>query len=237
MRAQPLNRATLIDALVDRLRADVLADRYPAGTLLPPERDLAVSYGVTRTSVRHALIRLAEAGLVETRHGVGTRVRDYRRYARVDLLPVLVAAATGPDATADGLWLSEVFEVRREVGALVVAQAARNRSPAQAERLATQLDVIAGAGEADAVQLAESEMHRLLAEASGNRVYRLLVNSLLEAYLAVRHLFVAPFVDPAAAAARLAPLVRAVRRGDARAAQRAAHHYFATTERLMLGEP
>lgn len=234
MRAEPLARETLIDALVDRLQTDVLADRYPAGALLPPERDLAQSYGVTRTSIRHALIRLTEAGLVETRHGVGTRVRDFRRHARVDLLPILVTAAIGDDSGPDGRWLSEVFEVRREVGALVVAQAARNRTAEQAERLAAQVDAIAGATSAEATQLAECEMHRLFADASGNRVYRLLVNSLLEAYLAVRQVFVAPFVDPAAASRRIAPVVDAVLRGNAPAAERAARAYFVETERLML---
>jgi DNA-binding FadR family transcriptional regulator len=57
---------------------------------------LAAAYGVTRTSLKHALVRLVQAGLLETRHGVGTRARDYARHAGPDLLPMLVAHA-GPD--------------------------------------------------------------------------------------------------------------------------------------------
>src|SRR5690606_40116090 len=75
----PIPRDTVVDSLVDRLRDDVLSGRYPPGSYLPPERELAAGYEVTRTSLKHAIVRLAQAGLLETRHGVGTRVRDYER--------------------------------------------------------------------------------------------------------------------------------------------------------------
>jgi GntR family transcriptional regulator, transcriptional repressor for pyruvate dehydrogenase complex len=223
---EPIRRDTLVDAVVERLRGEVLAERYPPGTLLPPERELAASYGVTRTSLKHALVRLVQAGLLETRHGVGTRVRDYARHAGPDLLPVLVAHA-GPD------WLGEVFEVRREIGALVAARAAAGR-PDTGE-LHELLETVRTARTPDEAQAAECEVHRVLAAATGNRVYGLLVNSLLNAYLEVRHLFRAPFEVPQEAARRLAPLVEAVCDGDQARARTEAERYLAETERLMLG--
>ena len=221
-------RDSLVDALVARLRADVLSDRYPPGALLPPERELAAAYGVTRTSLKHALVRLAQAGLVETRHGVGTRVCDYARDGGPDLLPMLVAHA-GPD------WLGEIFEARREIGALVAARAATHAAGPDRARLRELLAEVRAAPDADAAQLAECEAHRVLAAACGNRVYALLVNSLLSAYLAVREGFVEPFRDPGAAAERLAPLVEAVCAGEPAGAYAAATEYLSRTERLMLG--
>ncbi|GAB1640868.1 FadR/GntR family transcriptional regulator [Krasilnikovia sp. MM14-A1259] len=224
----PIARDTVVDVLVSRLRADVLSQRYAPGSLLPPERELAAGYGVTRTSLKHALVRLVGAGLLETRHGVGTRVRDYRRTAGPDLLPFLVTLD-------DPSWLTEVFAARREIGSLIAARAAVHASGADRARLRRLRDEVAAAPGGDPAQQAEAEVHRALATASGNRVYELLVNSLLRAYDDVRHLFTGPFRDPAAAAERITPLVEAVRTGDAATAHAAADAYYLCTERLMLG--
>ncbi|HEU4421956.1 MAG TPA: GntR family transcriptional regulator [Pilimelia sp.] len=222
-----IERHTIVDGLVERLRADVLSERYPPGAYLPPERDLAAGYGVTRTSLKHALVRLVQAGLLETRHGVGTRVRPWRRHAGPDLLPHLVSVAS-PD------WLPDIFEARREIGVLLASRAAARATDADRARLRALLDGVRSAADADAAQLADCEVHRALADAAGNRVYALLANSLLNTYEQVRHLFAAPFREPATAANRLAPLVEAVLAGDAEAAAEAAEDYFTTTERLML---
>jgi GntR family transcriptional repressor for pyruvate dehydrogenase complex len=225
--ATPITRDTIVDALVNRLRADILSGRYPPGSYLPPERELAAGYEVTRTSLKHAIVRLAQAGLVETKHGVGTRVRDYERLGGPELLPMLIAKA-GPE------WVEEIFEVRREIGVLVAARAAVHAAPEHRERLRGLVAEVAGAGDAAAAQLADCEVHRVLAAAAGNRVYGLLVNALLNAYMEVRELLQAPFADPRLAAERLAPVVEAVRAGEPDRAGAAAEAYLAETERLML---
>ena len=58
----------LVDALGDRIRDGRLA----TGDKLPTESALMGEFGVSRTVVREALSRLQAAGLVETRHGIGT---------------------------------------------------------------------------------------------------------------------------------------------------------------------
>lgn len=226
----PIVRDSLIDLLTDRLKDDILTGRYPPGSYLPPERDLALDYAVTRTSLKHALTRLAQVGLVETRHGVGTVVRDYLSLGGAELLPFLVRGH-------DGDWLAEIFQVRRDIGALVAARAATHASPADHARLQVQLAKLKGAPTPDEVQLADCAIHRTLAAAGGNRVYGLLVNSLLNAYLPVRALLVAPFLDAEEAAQRIAPVIDAVRAGDPERAHEAATAYLDETERLMLGSP
>ncbi|MBR0656319.1 GntR family transcriptional regulator [Plastoroseomonas arctica] len=56
------------------LAAAILDGRRPVGTLLPTEQELCQSFGVSRSTVRQALRRLAELGLVAGAQGVGTRV-------------------------------------------------------------------------------------------------------------------------------------------------------------------
>ncbi|GAA2595375.1 GntR family transcriptional regulator [Actinomadura fulvescens] len=226
----PIARDTVVDALTERLRDDVLSGRYPPGSYLPPERELAAAYEVTRTSLKHAIVRLAQVGLVETKHGVGTRVRDYERLGGPELLPLLVRTV-GPS------WMGEIFEVRREVGAQVAAKAAVHITTEQRDRLVELAARLRGAADTGTAQLTECEIHRVIAAATGNRVYGFLVNALLNAYLEIRDVFRHAFDDPAAAADRIAPLVHALCAGDRDRARAAADAYLAETERLMLHPP
>ncbi|MBQ0988332.1 FadR family transcriptional regulator [Streptomyces sp. F63] len=223
---EALPRQTIVDVLEDRLREEILAGRHRVGDYLPPERELAHGYGVTRTTLKHAFGRLVQAGLLETRHGVGTRVRDYARLGGADLLPMLVRHSSG--------WVGEVFEVRRAVGALIAERAAVRATAAQRAELRALLAAVAAAEGADAAQLADADVHRALARATGNRVYGLLTNTLFQAYLPIRSALAAPFTDPAAARDRLAPVVEAVVAGDGKAAHAAAGEYLSATERIML---
>jgi DNA-binding FadR family transcriptional regulator len=219
---------SLIDAVVGRLQDAILGGRYPPGSLLPPERELAEELSVTRNSLTQAYARLRELGLLETKHGVGTRVRDYERLGGLELLPALITSS------APG-WVGEAFEVRREIGAFVAARAARHRTAEQCAQLQRALDAVRAAPDADATQLAECEVHRLLGAATGNRVYGLVVNAVLNAYLPVRRFMQEPFRDAEAAADRLVPLVSAVIDGDAAGAHARALAYLTETERLMIG--
>ncbi|MGW2559387.1 FadR/GntR family transcriptional regulator [Streptomyces sp. NPDC001514] len=223
---EALPRETIVDVLESRLREDILTGRHPAGSYLPPERRLADGYGVTRTTLKHAFGRLVQAGLLETRHGVGTRVRDYARLGGADLLPMLVRHS--PD------WIGEIFEVRRSIGALIAERAAARATGQHRTELRTLLDAVREAEGGDAVQLADIEVHRALARATGNRVYVLLTNTLFNAYLPVRAALVGPFVDAGVAYGRLEPVVDAVAAGDECGARRAAEEYLTATERIML---
>nr|WP_238426661.1 FCD domain-containing protein [Streptomyces adustus] len=86
----------------------------------------------------------------------------------------------------------------------------------------------------DSIQLADVEVHRELARATGNRVYVLLTNTLLNAYLPLRTTPQAPFEDATQAWKRLAPVVHAVVDRQGEDAQRAAEAYLRGTEKIML---
>ncbi|HTK00441.1 MAG TPA: FadR/GntR family transcriptional regulator [Bordetella sp.] len=72
---QAIEPRRLYRQIADQLRALIERGEFPVGTRLPPERDLALKMGVSRPSVREALIALEVEGLVEVRMGSGIYVR------------------------------------------------------------------------------------------------------------------------------------------------------------------
>jgi GntR family transcriptional regulator, transcriptional repressor for pyruvate dehydrogenase complex len=71
----PLPRTPLYERLVERLRAHVQEVGLQKGERLPAERDLAQRLGVSRASLKQAIVALEVQGLVEVRHGGGTFLR------------------------------------------------------------------------------------------------------------------------------------------------------------------
>ncbi len=83
----PGNRALLASQPQYVLVAQALIDdiergRYPVGSLLPPELSLCTHFGVSRHTMREAIRRLQERGLVTRQRGVGTEVRAARADTR-----------------------------------------------------------------------------------------------------------------------------------------------------------
>jgi|SRR5579859_1600103 len=74
----PIHRRglTLVDATRETLQQAILAGKFAPGTQLPPEVDLMAEIGVSRTTLREALRRLEEQGLIARRRGFGTYVRQ-----------------------------------------------------------------------------------------------------------------------------------------------------------------
>ena len=75
MPIQTIEPRRLYRQIADQLRGLVERGEYEVGSRLPPERDLALQLGVSRPSVREALIALEVEGLVEVRMGSGVYVR------------------------------------------------------------------------------------------------------------------------------------------------------------------
>ncbi len=71
---RPVDNRRLYQQIADQIRSLILKGNYAAGTRLPPERDLALQLGVSRPSVREALIALEVEGSVEVRMGAGVYV-------------------------------------------------------------------------------------------------------------------------------------------------------------------
>src|SRR5499425_383596 len=86
----PVARSSVVDAVADRLRGEILAGRIAPGSRLPSERELSLALGVNRLTLRAALARLEAMGLVSTRHGSGTEVVPWRERAGLEALPMVM---------------------------------------------------------------------------------------------------------------------------------------------------
>src|SRR4051812_11155945 len=63
-------------ALAESLSNSIKAGEYPIGTLLPTEEELCGKFGVSRHTIREAIRKLKDLGLVSRHQGVGTRVEN-----------------------------------------------------------------------------------------------------------------------------------------------------------------
>lgn len=139
--------------------------RLEAGDRLPGERELAEQLGVSRAPVREALRALEMTGLIESRHGGGTYVRDVLGLG-LDA-PLALALQASSDTVGD-LW-----EVRIIVEPEIAARAAVRASDADLSLLAANIErlrtVWSDLDKGDAVMAIDREFHATIARASHNR--------------------------------------------------------------------
>jgi len=152
--------------IADQLAQLIARGEFPAGTRLPAERELAASFGVSRASVREAIISLEMSGLVEVRVGTGIFVTQQPE------------AANRPRGDA-GPGPFELLAARKLIEGEIAALAARNATAghdaalrASVGRLEHHLDDFA-AREAE-----DRNFHLLLAKATGNGSLELVVEGL-----------------------------------------------------------
>jgi GntR family transcriptional repressor for pyruvate dehydrogenase complex len=123
----PVARSSVVDAVSDRLRNEILAGRIAAGSRLPSERELSLALGVNRLTLRAALARLEAMGLVSTRHGSGTEVVSWRERAGLDALPMVMNSLEREEPAWMDL-LTSLLEVRRVLVSEAVALAAERHT-------------------------------------------------------------------------------------------------------------
>jgi GntR family transcriptional regulator, transcriptional repressor for pyruvate dehydrogenase complex len=102
---EPVRRTKVYAEVASQIHRLIAQGRLEPGDRLPPERELAEMFGVSRTSVRDAIRVLEMRGLVEPRHGEGTVVKQIPIDAIV--APLAAALAGSKDLTAD------LFDMRR----------------------------------------------------------------------------------------------------------------------------
>ncbi len=208
----------------------------PDGTKLPPERQLAQRLGVSRTTLRDGVSRLALLGLLEVRHGDGTYVRSP---SAAQLAPLLRPLVDGKGSTTN-----ELFELKRHLEPAVAELAATNCTEAQAANLraAVQRDRSELAGTTPAAKRTtrrvteRRQIHELIAEAAGE--------SLLVALLSVANELLAPHLTELLshsqrrlAVEQLSAVVEAIAAGDAEAARDATALYLNSLARAMRNGP
>ena len=178
MPLQPVNRRSVPDEVFDQVLAEVVDGGLEAGEPLPSERRLAEVLGVSRPAVREALQRMAATRLVEVRHGGATMVRDFKRYAGLDMLPRLLVRRGELDPEVG----RSVLEARLAIGPAVAALAAQRGGPVLEATLTDVLDRLAGTDDGVEQQVHALEFWHQVVEAADSLVFQLMFNSLRAAY-------------------------------------------------------
>src|SRR4030088_267339 len=101
---EPVKRSRIYENIVEQIHALIREGRWAPGDQIPPERELAERFRVSRTSVREALRALEMQGVIESRQGGGTFIRTADTEA---LVPALAAAILGGRRE-----MAEILDVR-----------------------------------------------------------------------------------------------------------------------------
>jgi DNA-binding FadR family transcriptional regulator len=160
----------LVEQVIDYLREHVASEGLRPGAKLPSETTISTTLGVSRPVVREAMRMLAGTGLVEM--AVGKRATivpvDGEMISRVIENAVLIGQADAPD----------ILEMRRGIEIAMVALAAQRRSDTEAKAMKRVVDQMAGKlGQADRYAELDMQLHMMLAKATGNPLYPLLIEA------------------------------------------------------------
>lgn len=159
----------LYQRIADQIAARIADGQYPRGGRLPAERDLAEEFGVSRPTIREAMIALDIRGLVGARQGSGIYV-----------------SASPPEAAPSAPELDvgafELMEARSLFEGEATALAATSIDAAQLAELAALADEMERAGDGAAALDADKRFHLAIAQATGNS----LIGSVVEMLWTVR---------------------------------------------------
>lgn len=160
--APPKKHRNLAQGVVAHIAGQIQNGEIAPGDKLPTESEIMRIEGVSRTVVREAISHMQAAGMVETRHGIGTFVLEPST-SRLGIDPGTVV--TMRDVLA-------ILELRISLETEAAGLAASRRSEAQAAALRVALDHFqsCSSGDGDTVA-ADVQFHLLIAQASGNRYF------------------------------------------------------------------
>lgn len=174
MAMKPIQTGRLGDQVTEQLKESLFSGEYREGERLPSEHELMKIFGVSRIVVREAVRNLEKAGLVEIKRGpaggafvcgmnhdaLSSLVRDTLKLGRITVM--------------------EVMEVRLHIEPIVAGLAARRRTLKDIEMLEEGLMNMPKVKKGDAYVAWNVDFHRLVAKASHNVLYEMLVNILMD---------------------------------------------------------
>ena len=157
---------SLLDTTLLAIRSRIISGELKAGDFLPPERDMAEQYGISRSSLHQAILELEYQGFVTIIPRRGTTVNDFRKYPTTQSLEALMSS--------DSLDINQsLFEDMMDFRLWLEQECARKACDnIYRSTYCEMLDIIDELGEsgADISDLMYS-FHYKLTQASGNSLY------------------------------------------------------------------
>ncbi|WP_068545273.1 fatty acid metabolism transcriptional regulator FadR [Thalassotalea crassostreae] len=148
---------------------------FPPGSILPAERELSELIGVTRTTLREVLQRLARDGWLTIQHGKPTKVNDFWETCGLSILGKLAEL----DQSGIPDLVDNLLSARTNISAIYVRAAVKANPEKVVELLKKCLDA-----SEDGEEFAENDyqLHHDLALASNNPIYVLVLNGFKNLY-------------------------------------------------------
>lgn len=168
----------LSDRVEEQIRQLIVTGKVPIGERLPPERELADIFGVSRTVVREAVRSLVAKGLLDIRSGSGTYVVGPQPGFVSDALSMLLQhSQRGYD---------DIHEIRMMIEVEIARLAAQRATPEEIGALAENVAAMESAS--DPAELAEIDVafHELLAKATHNLLFSVMLGSITDIMLEIR---------------------------------------------------
>ena len=183
MNTRPKMDRRIYQNIAQKLAEKINSGELPDGSLLPSERELAESFGASRTSIREALLSLQASGLVSVRQRARARVTQLNNPA---FLNQLSSSAQSLLARPHGM--ADFQEARTLFECGLARYAARHASPKELDRLALALAQNKKAI-SDHVMFSKTDLafHDILAELPRNPIFAALNAALSEWLLAQRN--------------------------------------------------
>lgn len=157
-------------------------DVFPAGTNLPSERDLADKIGVTRTTLREVLQRLARDGWLTIQHGKPTKVNNIWDTAGPNIIETLI----GLDMRSAPLIIDNMLSLRSKMSESYIYEAVKN-SPQKSAALFDELAQLENT--AQDYTAFDYRLFRQFTVVANKPFYRLIFNSLEGVYQRIGILF------------------------------------------------
>ncbi len=172
MQIEHLGRISPADEVLRQLTLLIENASLATGSLLPPERELAIKLGVSRVVVREAAKKLEQRGLVSIRHGIGVVVTNNPALPVQHTLERLLPS--------DKERLRQCAQARLLIEPELAATAATRATPSGVKKL--KAACVAMAANADLTRAAELDIifHDTIADLAGNKVLAVMLKSVAE---------------------------------------------------------
>ena len=225
---EAIRRNKVYEAVARQIETLILEKLKP-GDKLPPERELAEMFSVSRSSIRDAIRSLELSGLVEPRQGVGTVVCEVTADS---LLNPLVNALKRKQEL-----VSELLEVRKMIEPPLAARAAKHASDDEIREMEEILRRQSEKIDRDEMTIEEdSEFHYTIAMASRNSVVLKVLDLLMDLLRETRERSLQLLGRPQRSLAGHRQILAAIKKGDAAAAETAMRHHIEDVEHIVLKE-
>ena len=221
----PIKSTRIYQEIVRQVKSMIAEGRLKSGDQLPPERDLAEKFVVSRTSVREALRALESLGLVEIRPGEGTFVREVSVESLIE--PLALVMLSQREA------LGELFEARQLIEPALAARRATPEDVHEMERILESQAKEVASGRTGLEQ--DAEFHAAIGAAAHNRAITRIAHAVMDLLRQSREESLNTPGRPDRSHNDHRRVLAAIRNRDEPAARQAMIEHLQAVEALVLG--